>query len=329
MNPALREAISLINQGRKNDANVILRRILDDEPENADAWYLFAVAAPTREYAIRHLRKALSFNPAHGKANAALIRLTREPKAAAEPPRPRRRLLAFALIVFLITLAVVVVAALVANDVISLGALAPSADEAPAVVDLLPGTIVYHESFEAAAEWQWAIDHQEEGSVAVRDGALHFTLSEPDVLLWNYNNTRQFADGIFEVDVFQGAGTPLDEAAFLLRINEDAGDYYGFLVSGEGYVAALYCERWCEDGVETPLALTTLAGVNTGESATNHLRVVAEGQHFTYYVNDVLAGEFTHAGRTEGRVGMYAAIAERAASLTELTFDNLTVRHLP
>jgi predicted Zn-dependent protease len=102
----LKAAAALIKAGRKDEANAILREVLDHEPNNPDAWYLFALAAPARSYAVRHLNRTLELDPNHARAQAALQRI----KTRVQHPKKRggrRRWLIAVLVLVIVVVAVV------------------------------------------------------------------------------------------------------------------------------------------------------------------------------------------------------------------------------
>ncbi len=113
MNDDLRRAASLIKAGRKDEANAVLRDYLDINPRSADAYYLFALAAPTREYAIRHLQRAVALDPAHEKANAALRKLGGGKKPGQQKKSSRRLAIVLGALIAIMLVVLVVLAVVV------------------------------------------------------------------------------------------------------------------------------------------------------------------------------------------------------------------------
>ncbi|HVO41376.1 MAG TPA: tetratricopeptide repeat protein [Aggregatilineales bacterium] len=82
----LDEAYRLILDDQHEQALGILRAIVAQEPENADAWWLISYTVDDPEEAHAALNKVLALNPGHGEAQAMLATLQREfPDLAPSP----------------------------------------------------------------------------------------------------------------------------------------------------------------------------------------------------------------------------------------------------
>lgn len=85
MNQHLKQAIAAARAGKKPQAKVLLARVIKDEPENVNAWFLLSSLADTEEQKIQHLEKVLELQPDHSAAAEQLAELVPfEPGAAAE-----------------------------------------------------------------------------------------------------------------------------------------------------------------------------------------------------------------------------------------------------
>jgi len=81
----LRAAYDLIKTGQKDEAAVRLRDLLDEAPDNADAWWLYANAATDPADIRRALEHDLRLRPEHMAAKNALAALNRKyPPPAAD-----------------------------------------------------------------------------------------------------------------------------------------------------------------------------------------------------------------------------------------------------
>ncbi|NWF67736.1 MAG: PPC domain-containing protein [Chloroflexi bacterium] len=87
----LREIQALINSGHKAEARTLLVARLQDQPNNAAAWWLLALAAPNRSLARQSLEQVLRLRPDDARTLAALNQLQAEDAA---PSVPLRQLLA-------------------------------------------------------------------------------------------------------------------------------------------------------------------------------------------------------------------------------------------
>ena len=72
--PRTRQAIQLIRDGKKAEAQTLIDGLLRQYPNDADLWYLAAGAAEGSKR-IEHLRRALTVDPHHAKAQAMLNKL--------------------------------------------------------------------------------------------------------------------------------------------------------------------------------------------------------------------------------------------------------------
>lgn len=72
---ALRQAVQALRAGDKLQAKRLIVSILQENPANADAWFLTAFLTEDRDKKIQALEKAITFNPQHAKARDLLARL--------------------------------------------------------------------------------------------------------------------------------------------------------------------------------------------------------------------------------------------------------------
>jgi hypothetical protein len=82
MNQHLMQAIAAARAGKKPQAKVLLARVIKDEPENVNAWFLLSSLADTEEQKIQHLQKVIELQPDHPAASEQLAEL------APTPPEP-------------------------------------------------------------------------------------------------------------------------------------------------------------------------------------------------------------------------------------------------
>ncbi len=80
MNQHLKQAIAAARAGKNPQAKVLLARVIKDEPDNANAWFLLSTLADTDEQKIQHLQKVLELQPNHPTAADQLAELV--------PPSP-------------------------------------------------------------------------------------------------------------------------------------------------------------------------------------------------------------------------------------------------
>ncbi|MCI0395552.1 MAG: hypothetical protein L0332_10085 [Chloroflexi bacterium] len=93
MNVQLQQAIAAARAGKKAQAQVLLARVLKDEPDNVHGWFLLSTLVDSPEQQIRYLNKVLEIDPTNVRAREHLAQLgaestTPEPPLAQEEPTP-------------------------------------------------------------------------------------------------------------------------------------------------------------------------------------------------------------------------------------------------
>jgi hypothetical protein len=185
-------------------------------------------------------------------------------------------------------------------------------------------TLPFEETFDDPGNWGTGEDAYSNGTVV--DGVYDFTVLENDISRWS-SAGKQFGDGIYEVEATPVEG-PLDNGfGLLFRADAEAGNFYLFKISSDGYVwigryqdgaeaATLIAEHW----FESPAVLR-------GLDATNRLRVQAEAGNLIFFVNDQEVGRVTDNTFTTGDVGIL--VQTLGGGGVRVLFDNLSVRPLP
>jgi hypothetical protein len=182
----------------------------------------------------------------------------------------------------------------------------------------------YLETFDETGTWSTGSDTFSTGEVT--GGVYRLTVIENDISRWA-SVGKNFSDGIYEVEATPVEG-PLDNGyGLLFRADPEAGDFYLFKVSADGFV---WIGRY-RDGAEE----TTIVGdhwfespaVQVGLNVTNTLRVVAEAGNMIFYVNEQEVGRVTDTTFSSGDVGVLVQTLGGGGVTVE--FDNLSVRPLP
>lgn len=76
MTQKLQQAIQLARSGDKQKAQYLLAQTLQEEPENAQAWYLLSLLVDSESKQTAYLQRVLALDPTHEKAQARLAELT-------------------------------------------------------------------------------------------------------------------------------------------------------------------------------------------------------------------------------------------------------------
>jgi len=136
---------------------------------------------------------------------------------------------------------------------------------------------------------------------------------------------KNYSDGIFEVDARPLEGAIDNGYGLLFRVDKSNEDFYVFKVSSDGYI---YIGR-CEDGCLVEKALINQDWfdsevVSVGFNVTNHLKVVATGEKFVFYVNDTEVGEASDGLLKNGDIGLLAETFTPGG--LHVAFDNFRVQ---
>jgi hypothetical protein len=97
------------------------------------------------------------------------------------------------------------------------------------------------------------------------------------------------------------------------------GDYYFVRIRDDQHFRL---SLWYEDEWTTVIDWTETSTIRPGQ--VNRLTVIAEGTHFTFYVNDQYAGEADDSRLSSGGVGVAIELGAGDAAVFE--FDNFEVR---
>ena len=159
------------------------------------------------------------------------------------------------------------------------------------VVAAAPGTLIYAATFEGAGADGFNPDwSQYPGrlSAQVEGGQMRITVGEPVSGAYSVAEPH-FGDFDLRVEAQTLAG-PVDNGygiVFRLQNKDNASveddSYYLFLISADGYYRLMRviegaAPELISDWIESPL-------INLGLGAVNHLRVVARGDQFSFYIN--------------------------------------------
>ena len=79
----LNKSMALIKAGRTAEAKKVLYRLLKDEPNNAQAWYLTSYVASTFDKQMKSVKKALWLDPTFVEATERRTELLRQSDADA------------------------------------------------------------------------------------------------------------------------------------------------------------------------------------------------------------------------------------------------------
>jgi hypothetical protein len=183
-----------------------------------------------------------------------------------------------------------------------------------------PDALLYSETF-SDLEGGWGVYKNEYAQVGYGDGEYKMALKEVGYVVKGQPVPPQdLADFRIEVDAQQVAG-PLDGYyGVLIRYQPEAGNYYIFKVAVAGYYGV---DLRSQGEWVTLVPWAASDAVKQGLGTSNRLQVLAAGDRFAFYVNDLFLAEVTDDTYHSGTIGLGAGAFEETG--VEIHFDNLQV----
>jgi hypothetical protein len=182
----------------------------------------------------------------------------------------------------------------------------------------VPGDLLYSEDF-SSSKSGWTYTSDEYFKKSFKNGVYHLTVVPADYWNWVSGPSRlNFTDFILEVEITKEAG-PDDNVFGLMVRKVDAGNYYAFLLSSDGYYQIAkkenntwsYVSEWARS-----------SDIKTGNS-TNLIKVTAMGDKLALYANGAKLADYNDSSLAYGGVGLYAG-TQSEGNVT-IGFDNLKV----
>lgn len=207
-------------------------------------------------------------------------------------------------------LACLIAAFLVCNLSVSLAQNARPGDE-------LKGELLYNENFSTSKGSLWAGSSDD-------NWTYYFDNGRYNMVVYNMNSWKSYAIGnsysnfILDVQARQEGGTSDNVYGVIVR-KVDWNNYYNFLISGDGY----YEVAKMEDGKWSPVNWKRSDAINLGNS-TNLIRIICNGNDFSFYVNDVMLEEYTNSSFSSGNIGLTAG-TNYAIGQARVSFDDISI----
>ncbi len=184
--------------------------------------------------------------------------------------------------------------------------------------ELVPGDLLYSEDF-SSSKSGWPYVSDEYFKKSFKNGAYHLTIVPADYWDWVSGPSRlNFTDFILEVEATKEAG-PDDNVFGLVVRKIDAGNYYAFLLSSDGYYMIVkrennswaYASEWVKS-----------SAIKTGNS-TNLIKVTGEGDKLALYANGEKLADYNDSTFGYGGVGLF--VQTQSEGNVTIGFDNLKV----
>ena len=184
----------------------------------------------------------------------------------------------------------------------------------------LPSGVLYQDDFETNSG-NWILESDMDAEATITEGQLRLAINSPNLVAWAELSGHKFDDFVLEVDASQLAGPDDNSYGVIFRMKEQT-EFYRFDVSGDGYYEF---SRRNDDEANPWTSITEWLdsdAIHKGAS-TNQIKIEAEGDHFSFYVNGQLVVEADDNSYRSGGVGLDAGSFSEAG--VQVAFDNLTV----
>ncbi|MCS7222019.1 MAG: hypothetical protein RML36_05725 [Anaerolineae bacterium] len=163
---------------------------------------------------------------------------------------------------------------------------------------------------------RWNLYSDENSAFFYQERALHGMVNIENWVSWSTSDL-QVSDFYLEIDVTHIAGPVNSEFGVIFRY-VDSDNFYLYAISGLG----TYSLWKMEDNQWQPLIdWTESDAIRTGEAATNHLGLLAEGSRIALLVNDVALAEIEDNTFASGNLALAVGTFEEVG--VEVAFDNL------
>lgn len=178
------------------------------------------------------------------------------------------------------------------------------------------------DSFQVDSGWETGASAR--GAVSRLDDKLVLSVRGPSSILSSLSPAESLADFLVEIEVRAEICEAGDEFGLMVRaggLGLPAQDsHYRFLITCEGSVRA---SRFLS-GAEAPLQpITPSADVIPGAPAVNRIGVLAIGDTFRFFVNDIQVFQLENGEIASGRIGVI--VRSRRGAQTTVSFDDFRV----
>ena len=180
---------------------------------------------------------------------------------------------------------------------------------------------IFKDEFVMGHTGSWTLESDESGSSVIVPEQLVIELNAPNMIQYSKLIEPTFSDFTLEVDARLAGGSSSSTYGVMFRM-QSPDEFYRFEISGDGMYIL---ERHDADGSwvrHTEDWLDTVV-INQGIGATNRLKVVANGERISVYVNDVMLEDFTDNSYRSGNIALDVGTFDAAGA--RISFDNLLV----
>lgn len=164
----------------------------------------------------------------------------------------------------------------------------------------------------------WTLHSDEDVTLAIEDSQYHITVIRDNLMIRGHPD-QNFSDFTLEVETTQVEGPDDNLYGVILRY-VDSDNFYSFGISGDGYYRFA---KWEDDEQSDLIRWTESSTIKTGQ-ASNVIKVVCEGDTFTFFVNGERLDSHTDSSFASGDIGLFVGKFEEEGDV-HINFDNLNV----
>jgi hypothetical protein len=181
------------------------------------------------------------------------------------------------------------------------------------------GTVLFSDDF-VSNKNSWGTSGNNIGAITFEYEGLDIQVNTPNSLLWSVTGD-QFKDTQIEVDGVLLGGPSNDAFGIVCRF-KDNKNFYGFLLSHDGYYGIFKMQNGSLSLANADEGLKFSEAIRQG-GVVNHIQAICQGNILKLTVNGELLSVVEDDSFSQGQVGLIAGTYETAG--VEIFFDNFLV----
>ncbi len=181
------------------------------------------------------------------------------------------------------------------------------------------GSLLFSEDFSSNSNG-WGTSGNNIGEINFIYEGLEIKVNTPNSLLWTTTNDL-FKDSQIEVDGVL-LGGPTNDAFGVVCRYQDKDNYYGFLLSHDGYYGIFKMANGSLNLIDSEGGLQFSEVIRQG-GVVNHIQAICKGDSLRLTVNGTLLAEVQDGSFTQGKIGLIVGTYETTGA--DVFFDNFIV----
>jgi hypothetical protein len=191
---------------------------------------------------------------------------------------------------------------------------------APAIKESsISGTLLFSDDFSSNTNG-WGTSGNNIGEINFIYDGLEIKVNTPNSLLWTTTDDM-FKDSQIEIDGVLLGGPSNDAFGAICRF-QDNNNFYGFLLSHDGYYGIFKMQDGTLALIDSQSGLHFSEVIRQG-GVVNHIQAVCQGTTLRLTVNGTLLSEVQDTSFSQGEIGLIVGTYETAGA--DVFFDNLLV----